>query len=132
MPPLSYIDTCYLLMFIDENDKLRRDFDLIGKDVTKKVSRTHPKLCVPMASLGEAIFKAFEKKGETGLLFTELNKLIASGFLTVRHLDSPDVFRLAISISEKQPDGRDSVSLMDAFILASAAVDSECSIFLHV
>ena len=84
-----------------------------------------------MPAVGEAMCKIMEKNctAESMKAFSELDRLLRNGFLTTTYL-RPDeqTFRLASRLMTiGNPDDRETISAMDAFITASSAVDPECS-----
>ena len=119
------------MMFVNKDDSLRKALDIGTKAAENCVRKNIRSLCVPMPAFGEAICKIRDKtkeKAKDGLL--EMNRLMDSGFLSVRYLgNSYQVYGLARELSKDVNDPRDAVSPMDALIIASATADQDCRTF---
>ena len=55
-PELKYIDTCCLMMFVNEKDALRKDYNIGRKKAESCVQRNLGPLSIPMPAFGEAIW----------------------------------------------------------------------------
>ena len=57
----------------------------------------------------------------------ELNNLIRKDFLKIRFINNPSkTFQIARQLSSEMSDDRDSISPMDALILAAAITEQDC------
>lgn len=129
---MSYVDTCCLMAFVWSKDQLRIQNGLGSRKAESLVPRNHPEFRVPMPAVGEAVCKIMDKNSDehTQEIFQELERLIKSGFIKISYLKrDASVFNLTSRIMSMKPkDERDSVSAMDALIVASSAIDPDCEI----
>ena len=128
---MKFIDTCGVMLFINQRDMLRRVYDLGIKPAESCVGRNEKQFCVPMPALGEAVYKVHEKCGDdAGDILRELNRLMKDGFLRVRFINNPSkTFQIARQLSSEMDDDRGSISPMDALILATAITEQDCVAF---
>ena len=129
---MSYVDTCCLMAFIWSKDRLRIQNSLGSRKAESLVPRNHPEFRVPMPAVGEAVCKIMDKNNDehTQEIFQELERLIRNGFIKISYLkQDASAFVLTSRIMSMKPkDERDSVSAMDALIVASSATDPDCEI----
>lgn len=125
---MKFIDTCGVLLFINKDDMLRRHYNLGNKQAESCVAKSEKQFCIPMPALGEAVYKVHEKcRNDADDVLGELNRLIQKDFLTVRFINNPSkTFQIARQLSSEMNDDRDSISPMDALILATAITEQDC------
>lgn len=128
---MKFIDTCGVMLFINQYDMLRLHYNLGRKSAEKCVAKNEKQFCIPMPALGEAVYKVHEKcKDDADNVLVELNRLMRSGFLRVRFINNPSkTFQIARQLSSEMDDDRDSISPMDALILATAITEQDCIAF---
>ena len=128
---MKFIDTCGVMLFINPRDMLRRDYDLGTKPAESCVGKNERQFCVPMPALGEAVYKVHEKNGDDADdILKELNRLMKKEFLRIRFINNPSkTFQIARQLSSEMDDDRDSISPMDALILATAITEQDCVAF---
>lgn len=129
MPSVNYLDTCCVLMFIDRGDRLRKSFEIGSVNIERRLKSNMGDFCIPMPAFGEALCKVLEHKDDPEGTFSELKRLVDAHVLHIRYLDSPAAFGLAYNLCREQHFRRDTVSIMDGLILASAVSDMECTRF---
>ena len=102
-------------------EKARQIADNEGLDLVLMSGNSNPAVC-----------KIMDKNSDeyTQEIFQELERLIRSGFIRISYLKrDTSAFELTSRIISMKPkDERDSVSAMDALIVASSATDPECEI----
>lgn len=129
---MSYLDTCYIVAFIDERDKLRKD---ICRDIRKY--RSSKSYYVSMPAIGEAIMvitrnakKDPDPKGRLMTAFNELINLLVGGYFVIKdgnNNNNGTVFELAKNLQSCNGSApRDKVTFMDALITAIAVLDEDC------
>ena len=125
---MKFIDTCGVMLFINRDDALRRHYNLGKKEAESCVAKNEKQFCIPMPALGEAVYKVHEKCGNhADDVLKELNRLIRNDFLTIRFINNPSkTFQIARQLSSEMNDDRDSISPMDALILATAITEQDC------
>ena len=128
---MKFIDTCGVMLFINQKDMLRRDYNLGTKPAERCVGSNEKQFCVPMPALGEAVYKVHEKFGDDADdILKELNRLMKKDFLRIRFINNPSkTFQIARQLSSEMDDDRDSISPMDALILATAITEQDCIAF---
>lgn len=125
---MKFIDTCGAMLFINKNDTLRPHYNLGNKPAESCVARNEKQFCISMPALGEAIYKIHDKCGTNAEdALKELNRLIQKDFLRVRFINNPSkTFQIAKQLSSEMDDDRDSITPMDALILATAITEQDC------
>ena len=130
-PGMKFIDTCGIMLFINKKDVLRLHYNLGNKSAESCVAKREKQFYVPMPALGEAVYKIHEKcRDDADDVLMELNRLIRKDFLVVRFINnSSKTFQIAKQLSSEMNDDRDTISPMDAFILATAITEQDCTAF---
>lgn len=129
---MTYVDTCYVMMFINKKDVLRAEYGIERKPIDKLI--TDSVFRVPLSAIGETFHKIGDKVKDREHrmdIYRELQRLFDIGFLEVAHIDSgAEVFsRAATIMCKNNGDDRDSISPMDALILAVSVSDRESKFF---
>lgn len=110
---------------------LRPHYNLGNKPAESCVAKTEKQFYIPMPALGEVVYKVHEKCGtDADEVLKELNNLMRKDFLKVRFINNPsNTFQIARQLSSEMSDDRDSISPMDALILATAITEQDCTRF---
>ena len=126
---LRYIDTCCLMMFINDRDIFRNYYGMGKKRAENCMSKALRPFTIPIPALGEAVYKIRDKSGEKWMdSLKELNRLIDLGFLNITYLqNSTELYKVAKELCRPVNDDRDRISPTDALIVAAATVDPDCS-----
>lgn len=125
---MKFIDTCGVLLFINRKDMLRPHYNSGNKPAESCVAKAEKQFCIPMPALGEVVYKVYDKCGaDADEVLRELNNLIRKDFLKIRFINNPSkTFQIARQLSSEMSDDRDSISPMDALILAAAITEQDC------
>lgn len=124
---MSYVDTCVVMMSVNKDDELRKKIG-VGRGDIDSILR-NGSFCIPMVALGESLHMIRQKNPrdyEESL--SELNRLLDKEFFETRFLKNPEsTFTIARDLCSFSKDERDSISPMDAIIIASATTDGNCT-----
>ena len=129
---LMFLDTCVLQMFADSRDILRKRYSIRTGSIDSSLRKNRGALVAPMAAFGEVICKIRDKNGGRSVeTLVELNRLLDRCIIVPFYIKNGyDTFGVAKKMTERNPDERDNISPMDAFIIASAITEPRCRTLL--
>lgn len=117
------------MMMVNKDDPIRTRHGCGRKSAESMVIRNHPMFRLPVPAVGETVCKLYDKIDDDGFRASlqELKRLIDRGFFDKAYLrPNQDLFYLAREFSKAKPDDRETISMMDALIMATACVDPDC------